>query len=78
MRLVGNNAVHPATLDLTDDHDTALLLFHLLNTVVAATITLSKGMQQVQQRLAGQQSSATTTSTSNRIASSPGEVGANT
>lgn len=39
LRVIGNNAVHPGTIDLNDDHDTAASLFQLLNFIVEQTIT---------------------------------------
>lgn len=34
LRVIGNDAVHPGTLDLNDDRDTALKLFRLVNVIV--------------------------------------------
>jgi hypothetical protein len=39
LRVIGNEAVHPGTLDLKDDQATAIRLFQLLNFVVEKTIT---------------------------------------
>jgi len=39
LRVIGNNAVHPGQLDLTDDRDTAVALFGLLNFIVEQQIT---------------------------------------
>lgn len=42
VRVVGNNAVHPGQMDLTDDTSTALALFGLLNLIVETMITQPK------------------------------------
>jgi hypothetical protein len=42
VRVVGNQAVHPGTLDLRDDASTVLTLFNLVNYVVEKTITEPK------------------------------------
>jgi len=34
LRVIGNNAVHPGEMDLTDDTEAASALFNLLNFVV--------------------------------------------
>lgn len=39
VRVVGNEAVHPGTLDLRDDQETAMQLFDLVNLVVQQMIT---------------------------------------
>ena len=44
VRVVGNNAVHPGELDLTDDQETALKLFGFLNLLADATITQPKNV----------------------------------
>jgi hypothetical protein len=38
LRVIGNNAVHPGAMDLTDDTETASALFNLLNFVVEEMI----------------------------------------
>jgi Domain of unknown function (DUF4145) len=45
MRVIGNHAVHPGVLDLTDDKATALTLFELLNSIIAATISANKKIE---------------------------------
>lgn len=42
VRVIGNNAVHPGTLDLQDDKDTARTLFELLNLIVEKLISTPK------------------------------------
>src|SRR5204863_1912915 len=42
VRIVGNNAVHPAELDLKDDRDTAAKLFELVNRIAFDMITHPK------------------------------------
>ena len=39
LRVIGNEAVHPGTLDLKDDVDTAMGLFRLLNYIVEKAIS---------------------------------------
>lgn len=42
LRVIGNNAVHPGELDLSDDAETASALFNLLNFVVDEMIAQPK------------------------------------
>lgn len=42
VRVVGNNAVHPGTIDLRDDTDTAGRLFGLINMIAEIMITQKK------------------------------------
>jgi len=42
VRVVGNNAVHPGQIDLTDDQDTAMRLFTLINLIARIMITQPK------------------------------------
>lgn len=42
LRVIGNNAVHPGEMDLTDDTETASALFDLLNFVVEEMIAKPK------------------------------------
>jgi hypothetical protein len=42
VRVIGNEAVHPGTLDLRDDRDTALRLFDLVNFIAEDRITRPK------------------------------------
>ena len=39
VRVIGNDAVHPGTIDLNDDRDTASQLFRLVNFIVQKMIT---------------------------------------
>lgn len=39
VRVVGNNAIHPGTIDLTDDRDRAAAMFSLVNAIVEDLIT---------------------------------------
>lgn len=51
VRVVGNNAVHdPATISLSDDQETAMLLFQLINIIVEQTITLPSKINNAQQQ----------------------------
>jgi hypothetical protein len=49
VRVIGNEAVHPGTLDLRDDAETAASLFDMVNLIAENQITYPK---QVQQRVA--------------------------
>jgi len=40
VRVIGNEAVHPGSLDLRDDQETALALFRLLNLIVEKMIAI--------------------------------------
>lgn len=42
VRVVGNNAVHPGQIDLTDNRDTALNLFSLINIIADVMISQPK------------------------------------
>jgi hypothetical protein len=42
VRVVGNNAVHPGTIDLQDNRDVASRLFRLVNMIADALITQPK------------------------------------
>lgn len=45
VRVIGNESVHPGTLDLKDDIETALQLFGLINFIVEDRITRPKTIQ---------------------------------
>jgi hypothetical protein len=47
LRVIGNESVHPGTLDLRDDRDTAVSLFGLLNFIVEQRIAQPKKLQQL-------------------------------
>jgi hypothetical protein len=42
LRIIGNEAVHPGTMNIKDDKSTALRLFGLVEVVVEQTITQPK------------------------------------
>ena len=47
LRVIGNNAVHPGEMDLSDDTDTALALFELINLIVEKMISDPKKIQAI-------------------------------
>ncbi len=47
VRVTGNNAVHPGTIDLRDDKETALKMFSILNLITDAMITQPKMIDQI-------------------------------
>lgn len=51
VRVIGNEAVHPGSLDLRDDHDTAMQLFNLVNIIAEQMITLPKAIQSMYEKL---------------------------
>ncbi len=51
VRVVGNEAVHPGTLDLRDDRDIAMQLFGLVNAIVDQTITHPKTVRELYAKL---------------------------
>lgn len=51
LRVTGNEAVHPGTMDNVDDQNTALSLFGLINLIVDAQITQPKHVQQLFENL---------------------------
>ena len=51
VRVIGNNAVHPAELDLKDDSETAIALFELLNMIVNYMITKPKQVNALYNKL---------------------------
>lgn len=51
LRVIGNEAVHPGTLDLRDDIDTAASLFGLLNFIVDQRIAQPKKLQALYSKL---------------------------
>ncbi len=51
IRVIGNNAVHPAELDLKDDVETANALFGLLNVIVNRMITHIKEVEEIYGKL---------------------------
>jgi Domain of unknown function (DUF4145) len=51
VRVIGNNAVHPGSIDLRDDQQSALILFDLINLIVEQTITLTRMVEETYQKL---------------------------
>jgi Domain of unknown function (DUF4145) len=51
VRVIGNEAVHPGTLDLRDDRDTALKLFGLINSIAQQMITHPKEVEALYNKL---------------------------
>jgi hypothetical protein len=51
LRVIGNNAVHPGEMDLTDDRETALALFDVLNFIVEQRVAQPKKLQALYDRL---------------------------
>lgn len=51
LRVIGNEAVHPGTIDLNDDRETALALFGLLNVIVERLITQPKQIEEIFNKL---------------------------
>ncbi|MBB5372286.1 hypothetical protein HNP71_000524 [Acidocella aromatica] len=47
VRVIGNNAVHPGQLDLTDDPQSAATLFLLINLIAEQLITAPKQAQAI-------------------------------
>jgi len=56
VRVIGNNAVHPGQLDITDDPDTAARLFELLNIICDYMISQPKRIEEMYSKIpAGRQ-----------------------
>jgi len=51
VRVFGNEAVHPGTLDLSDDRDTASFLLAIINTIAYELITHPKDIHALYERL---------------------------
>jgi hypothetical protein len=51
VRVIGNEAVHPGTIDLKDDSGTALRLFGLVNAIADQMITHPKSVQEMYDQL---------------------------
>jgi hypothetical protein len=51
VRVVGNEAVHPGTMDLKDDRDTALRLFELVNSIADQMISHPKNVKAMYSKL---------------------------
>ena len=51
VRVIGNNAVHPGQIDITDDPDTATRLFELVNIVCDYMVTQPKRVEEIYGKL---------------------------
>ncbi len=51
VRVIGNNAVHPGEIDISDDTDTALKLFELVNVISDVMITQKKKIKELYESL---------------------------
>jgi hypothetical protein len=51
VRVIGNNAVHPGSIDLRDDRDTAQKLFGLVNLIVEIMISQPKHVKEMYESL---------------------------
>jgi hypothetical protein len=51
VRVIGNNAVHPGSIDLRDDVATATTLFSLVNLIAEKMITVPKHVDEVYESL---------------------------
>jgi hypothetical protein len=51
VRVIGNEAVHPGTLDLKDDRDTAIKLFDLVNIIAEQMISIPKQVQEAYNKI---------------------------
>lgn len=47
VRVIGNNAVHPGTIDIRDDTETARILFDLVNIIVDKTISEKRKIEEI-------------------------------
>ena len=51
VRVIGNEAVHPGTLDLKDDRDTATRLFDLMNIIAEQMISNPKHVKEIYEKI---------------------------
>lgn len=51
VRIIGNNAVHPAKIDLRDNKDIVLALFEIVNFIVKETITNPRELEEIYNKL---------------------------
>ncbi len=51
VRVIGNEAIHPGTLDLKDDRDTATKLFQLVNIIAEQMISNPKHVEELYGKL---------------------------
>jgi hypothetical protein len=51
VRVIGNEAVHPGTIDLRDDRETAFELFGLVNVIAEQMITQPRNVQELYDKL---------------------------
>lgn len=47
VRVIGNESVHPGTMDMDDDSETVMTLFNLVNGIVQETIALDKLREEI-------------------------------
>lgn len=51
VRVIGNESVHPGTIDLNDDRDTAIRLFDLVNIICEQMITQPRQVSELYEKL---------------------------
>jgi hypothetical protein len=51
VRVIGNNAVHPGQIDITDDPETAIRIFELLNIVCDYMVTQPKRVEEIYSKI---------------------------
>lgn len=51
VRVIGNNAVHPGQIDITDDPDTAARLFELVNIVCDYMVTQPRRVKEIYDKI---------------------------
>jgi hypothetical protein len=58
VRVIGNNAVHPGQIDITDDPETAARLFELINVVCDYMVTQPKRVKEIYDKIPAAQKEA--------------------